>query len=126
MIDYLRGKEAVDRVRACLEAGDTPVTTGINVEEIVRGLRSDEIQSADDLVAGLEVLPIGAREGFQAGEWRRRFAQHGVTLWQADCLVAACAYAAGATLVTGNPKDFPMEELTVEHWPVGKLRTTRG
>jgi hypothetical protein len=22
-------------------------------------------------------------------------------------------------LVTGNPKDFPMPELEVEHWPVG-------
>ena len=24
-----------------------------------------------------------------------------------------------ATLVTGNPKDFPMDGVTVEHWPVG-------
>ena len=22
-------------------------------------------------------------------------------------------------LVTGNPKDFPMDDVTVEHWPVG-------
>jgi hypothetical protein len=25
-----------------------------------------------------------------------------------------------ATLATGNPKDFPMPELKIEHWPVGQ------
>ena len=25
----------------------------------------------------------------------------------------------GSRLVTGNPKDVPMRELDVEHWPVG-------
>jgi hypothetical protein len=23
-------------------------------------------------------------------------------------------------LATGNPRDFPMEELAVEHWPAGE------
>jgi hypothetical protein len=26
---------------------------------------------------------------------------------------------AGATLATGNPADFPMRQLAVEHWPAG-------
>jgi predicted nucleic acid-binding protein len=34
-------------------------------------------------------------------------------------LIAAAALEVGVTLATGNPKDFPMEELEVEHWPVG-------
>lgn len=42
-----------------------------------------------------------------------------MTLAQADCLIAATAFAAGGSLATGNPKDFPMRELAVEHWPVG-------
>jgi hypothetical protein len=29
------------------------------------------------------------------------------------------AVGVGARLVTGNPNDFPMHELVVEHWPVG-------
>ncbi|MGH8897917.1 MAG: hypothetical protein ACRDZ4_13070 [Egibacteraceae bacterium] len=28
-------------------------------------------------------------------------------------------YGVGARLATGNPADFPMTELQVEHWPVG-------
>ena len=60
-----------------------------------------------------------ARAGALAGEWRRAFAERGVTLAQADCLVAAAAVGVGATLATGNPKDFPMEELDVEVWAPG-------
>jgi predicted nucleic acid-binding protein len=40
-------------------------------------------------------------------------------LSQADCLVAAAAIGIGARLATGNRKDFPMRELTVEEWPAG-------
>jgi hypothetical protein len=29
------------------------------------------------------------------------------------------AFVADLTLVTGNPKDFPMPDLDVVHWPVG-------
>lgn len=62
------------------------------------------------------MLPAGRR----AGEWRRGFAARGVTLWQADCLIAAVACLHGATLATGNPKDFPMQDLALVHWPVGE------
>lgn len=120
LIDYLRGRPAVHRVRALWGRGEAPCTTAINVEEIVRGLRPAEEAAADQLFAGLEILTIGAEEGRRAGRWRREFAGQGVTLWQADCLIAAAAMNTGAILVTGNPKDFPMAELTVEHWPVGE------
>jgi len=33
--------------------------------------------------------------------------------------IAAAALAIGGRLATGNPKDFPMDELAVEHWPAG-------
>lgn len=54
-----------------------------------------------------------------AGAWRRAFADRGVTLAQADCLIAAAAAGVGATLATGNPKDFPMDGLDVEVWAAG-------
>lgn len=119
LIDFLRGRPAVARVTALREAGDVPATTAINVDEIVRGLRPTDEPAARSLFGGLVVLRTGRRAGWQAGEWRREFAGRGITLYQADCLVAATAWTHGATLVTGNPKDFPMDGLTVEHWPVG-------
>jgi len=120
LIDYLRGRPAVERVEALHRRGDTPATTAINVEEIVRGLRETEHDAARHLFAGLVVLAVDGRAGWQAGEWRREHASHGVTLWQADFLVAATALGAGAVLVSGNPKDFPMAEIEVVHWPVGE------
>ena len=117
---YLRGRPAVERVAALRDAGDIPATTAINVEEIVRGLRSAESAAAARLFSGLVVLPVDSRAGWQAGQWRRDFAVRGITLWQADCLIAATATVSGAELATGNPKDFPMAELDVSYWPVGE------
>lgn len=71
------------------------------------------------LVRGLRCAPLGPSEGIRAGRWRRQFARQGITLHQADCLIAAATAGIDAELATGNPADFPMDDITVEHWPVG-------
>lgn len=85
----------------------------------MRGLRPGEEEAAQRLFAGLRIAPLRETEGRRAGEWRREFADRGVTLSQADALVAAAALSAGARLATGNPRHFPQAELSVEHWPPG-------
>ncbi len=107
LIDYLRGRPIVERVSALAEIGDLLATTAINVEEIVRGLRLAEVSAATELFAGLEVLSVDSAAAWHAGEWRRDFSARGVTLWQADCLIAATAKVNGAALVTGNPRTSP-------------------
>lgn len=120
LIDLLRGRPDVRRrLSALRDAEDAPYVCAVNVEETVRGLRLREHESARALFGGLRIAPLGADEGWQAGEWRREFARRGRTLAQADCLVAAAALSLGGRLATGNPRDFPMRELTIEHWPVG-------
>lgn len=121
LIDLLRGRSGVmARIRAMRSVGDVPATCAINVEEIHRGLKgAREREAADRLFAGLAIVPLQAPEGERAGTWRREHAARGVTLSQADCLVAAAAVTIGGRLATGNPKDFPMVDLAVEHWPVG-------
>lgn len=119
LIDFLRDRPVVQRVLSLRSRGDQPCTTAINVEEVLRGLRDHEVDRATHLVQGLIELPLGLSEGWRAGEWRREYAARRVTLSQADCLIAAAAYEQSAALATGNPKDFPMPELRVEHWPVG-------
>jgi len=120
LIDLLRGRAgAAARLAELRAAGDRPVVCAINVEEVARGLRGDrENVAARRLFDGLEITVLGRAEGQQAGSWRRDFAARGITLTQADCLIAAAARSIGGRLATGNPSDFPMDGLTVEHWPV--------
>jgi len=121
LIDALRGRPAADRIRRLRAAGaDVPHVCAINIEEIIRGLRDGEREVTRRFLDGLKLAPIARDEAERAGHWRREFAERGITLSQADCLIAAAATSAGATLATGNPNDFPMTELTVEHWPVGE------
>jgi predicted nucleic acid-binding protein len=119
LIDALRGRPAADRLEDLMIGRELLLTTAINVEEIVRGLRPDEQDAADLLLTGLRILPIRRQEAERAGRWRREFASRGRTLHQADCLIAAAASGAGGRLATANVKDFPMSELSVEEWPVG-------
>lgn len=121
LIDLLRGRQgAIRRLRELRRSGDRPHVCAVNVEEVVRGLRADEAEAAQRLFEGLRTAPLGEAEGRRAGVWRRTFAAQGRTLSQADCLVAAAAASVGGRLATGNPRDFPMPELAVEHWPAGE------
>ena len=121
LIDLLRGRpRTVERLVVLRRRGSVPFTTPINVEEIHRGLRQSEHDAAARLFDGLRIAQLGRPEGARAGDWRRGHASAGVTLAQADCLIAAAAVSIGVPLATGNPKHFPMSGLSVEHWPVGE------
>lgn len=120
LIDALRGRPAAERVREMRRTDDEPWTCAICVEEVWRGSRPEEEAVIASLFNGLRIAPLTAQEGRLAGVWRRDHAAKGITLHQADCLVAAAAVGIGARLATGNPKDFPMTELIVEEWPVGR------
>lgn len=118
LVDALRGGLASDRIREVIvSSGSVPFICAVNVDEIYRGIRPEERATADRFLGSLMVAPLGRREGVLAGDWRRQFAVRGVTLNQADCLIAAAALGVGARLATDDVKHFPMAELTVEHWP---------
>jgi predicted nucleic acid-binding protein len=120
LIDALRGRPVADRLLRFEGTHERVYVCAVNAEEVERGVRPTERAAAHRLLGGLRVAPLGVPEGVLAGVWRREFAARGITLGQGDCLIAAAAYAVGARLATGNPEDFPMDEVTVEHWPVGK------
>lgn len=119
IIDALRGTATADRVRGLRRVGVEPWSTVISVEEIWRGLRPGEESTAAALFRGLRLAPLGVTEGARAGAWRREYARRGITLHQADCLVAAAAVGIGAGLATANVDDFPMDGLVVERWESG-------
>lgn len=116
LIDALRGRPVGERLVGLRRLGVEPWVCAISVEEIWRGLFPEEVPKARRLVNALRMAPLGVTEGVRAGAWRRDFARQGVTLHQADCLIAAAAVGVGAGLATANVADFPMPELTVERW----------
>ena len=120
LIDALRGRPAADHIKRIRRTGTEFWVCAISIEEIWRGLLPGEESHVRRLFNGLRLAPLGEPEGRQAGLWRRSFASKGVTLHQADCLIAAAASAAGAILVTANVNDFPMSELEIQHWPIGE------
>jgi hypothetical protein len=119
LIDSLRGLAAAERLRGLRESERVPYICAVNVEEVLRGARAEQEVAVARFLGGLRIAPLGRAEGERAGRWRRDFARSGLTLSQADCLIAAAAAGVGARLVTGNPRHFPMDELEVEHWPAG-------
>jgi predicted nucleic acid-binding protein len=119
LIDALRGNPAADRLAGLRRVGTEPWVCVISVEEIWRGLRPREEAAARRLFRGLRLAPLGVAEGIRAGEWRSEFARRGVTLHQADCLVASAAVGIEASLATANVADYPMPDLSLEHWPIG-------
>ena len=121
LIDALRGRPAtLARLRALREAGEVPYVCAVNAHEVHRGVRTDRIGRASTLLASCRPAPLGPVEGALAGAWEREFRARGVTLGTADCLIAAAAMSVGATIATGNPRDFPMDGVVVQHWPVGQ------
>ncbi|CAN5660860.1 hypothetical protein BH24ACT15_BH24ACT15_21510 [soil metagenome] len=119
LIDALRGRAAAERLRQLRRKGDEPWVCVINIEEIWRGAKQEEHPAITRLFRGLRCAPVGPAEGKRAGRWRQGLAESGVTVHQAECLIAAAAVGIDAHLATGNPADFPMSGLTVDHWPVG-------
>ena len=119
LIEVLRDRPAAQRLREVSATEPVPLICAINVYELWRGARPREVDAIRRLIGALHTVPLTAREGELAGNWRRDFAARGVTLSQSDCLVAAAAVSAGARLATGNLKDFPMPEVELEHWPTG-------
>lgn len=121
VIDLLRGRPgAVQRLDLLEAGGDEPLTCAIVAAEVSAGILPRERDAAHELFEGLGLAPLGVGEGRLAGWWQQAYRKRGRSLSLADSMIAAAAVGSGARLATGNPKDFPMEGLEVEHWPVGE------
>ena len=111
LIDVLRGREAV---KAFLEdAADrfVPCCSVISVAELFVGMYPEEERATRALLDGLVILPVTQEVAEVAGRFKRGTTTRRLEL--ADCLIAATAYVDGATLATGNVKDYPMSDITV-------------
>ena len=110
LIDHLRGRnDAQELVDTLALEGHRLGVCCVSIAELYSGLGENEKATADDLTAGLEYYEVSREAAKQAGRYRYEFARRGTALSTTDTLIAATAIAEGATLITDNIKDFPMD-----------------
>ena len=114
LIDFSKGREpAFSLVRRFVENGEEVGISPINVAEFYSGLSPSQHAVWDEFFEPLTLWPISLNAARRAGRFRYDFARQGVSLSTTDTLVAAVAIEHRATLVTGNVKDYPMDEVTL-------------
>lgn len=86
-----------------------------SVEALSRGLRPADGTAARRLFNGLRVAQTASARGCEP--CHRAFARHGMTLHQADRLIASASVCVCAAPATATVVDFPMAEIHVQHWP---------
>lgn len=95
-----------------MDDGDISISVMTRLE-IVRGLRDRERSRTFDLLNSLDTIPMTAEVADLAGDLIRSWQVRGVTLGNADAVIAASALQRGRALVTTNARHFPMIELVV-------------
>ncbi len=111
LIDILKGRAAVRTFLFDLTDHAVPCCSVISVAELYAGMRTEEKRVTDILLDALVIVPVGQEIAEVAGRFAQREKSRRLEL--ADCLIAATAFVEGATLATGNTKDYPMPEITV-------------
>jgi predicted nucleic acid-binding protein len=95
-----------------LEAGEVLAVSVVTVAEVMRGLRPDEMEATDRLLALFVILEVDELIARQAGAYLREFRRtHQLDL--GDALIAATAMVRDAELITRNVKHYPMKDISV-------------
>lgn len=111
LIDVLRGRDAVRAFLQDVVDRFVPCCSVVSVAELFVGMRPEEEKATRALLDGLVIYPVTYEIAEAAGRFKQRSTSRRLEL--ADCLIAATAFIEGATLATGNVKDYPMSEITV-------------
>ncbi len=102
-------KELTNRL---MDEADTYISVMTRLE-IVRGMRNRERTITFDLLNSFDSIPMNSEISDLAGKLIRSWRTRGVSLGNADAVIAASAIHHDLTLVTTNARHFPMSELTV-------------
>ncbi|MFQ6014956.1 MAG: PIN domain-containing protein [Anaerolineae bacterium] len=99
LVDLYRGQAVLRPYLDALIAGDlTGCISVITEAELWRGLRADEVERHEALLALFTGLPLDSAAARQAGAWMQRYESHGLG-WM-DALIVATARRANLTVLT--------------------------
>lgn len=119
VVDVLRGRHRVAE-RLAAESPDDVAMSAMTLAELLYGSRCSQHPDKSELAVRrfaeiVRVIPFG--RGAAAVHGRIRFETRTKTIGPNDLVIAATALHAGATIVTGNVREFGrVPGLNVENW----------
>lgn len=116
LIDFSVGRAHVtDRVVTLIREGNDLAVSPVSVAEYYAGAKVGDDPAMDRFILQLLCWDTSREIAMIAGDYRYRFQRaHRKKLATPDTLIAATARYFQATMLTNNPKDFPMTDITVE------------
>ena len=113
LIRHLRGNPAYATLLQNMAQDGPLLVSAFTRVEVLRGMRDHERRATMALLDALLTVPLDREGADVAGEWLRAYRSQGITLGGPDAVIAAAAFVNQATLLTTNPRHFPMPELRV-------------
>ncbi|MFN3762012.1 MAG: type II toxin-antitoxin system VapC family toxin [Anaerolineae bacterium] len=113
LIRHLRNRPGYRELLHRLAQEGQLIIASLTRLEVIQGMRDHEREATFALLDALQTHPLDAPTADLAGEMIRAWRKKGITLGGPDAVIAASALRCRATLVTTNPRHFPMEDLPV-------------
>lgn len=112
-IDHFHGNRfAREFFESALDSGETLAISVVTLTELLAGMRSNEEDPTEKLLALFFVLDIDQPIGRKAAAYLRKYNRtHKIEL--GDALIAATASFFNTELVTRNIKHYPMSDIKV-------------
>ena len=115
LIDLSKGITAVQaRIKELVASGAELGVCAVNVAEFVAGVPPAERTQWIQWLQEFRYWDISHQAAVHAGLYRSVFARQGRTIDTADALIAAVAWSLGATILTDNLEDFPMDDVELQ------------
>jgi predicted nucleic acid-binding protein len=112
LIDFSKRREpAFSAILSWIDGDDTVGVCAICVAEFYSGLTGNDAEEWRAFISSLIYWDITPRAAMRAGQDRCAFLRAGRTISVTDSLLASVARAYQAVLVTGNVKDYPMQDI---------------
>jgi predicted nucleic acid-binding protein len=114
LIDVLEDRYATrQKVIDLIETGTTVALCAVTLAEIYSGLGEKKRAKWENWLRSLPYWHITPEAAMYAGAYRKAASDAGRTFALTDSLIASVAREHGATVLTSNIKDYPMQDVKV-------------
>jgi len=109
IIWHLRGHEPTEEILKSIEVDQPIGCSVISMFEVLAGVREKERTVTLQFLAPLNKVPVDGPIAIKAAEYWKELRTKGITIGQADALIAATANIMNLTLITYNRSHYPMD-----------------